>query len=260
MNLIHRSQAVVAHCSVALVLAFASAGVAHAQLFGGDDQARRAILDLRAKVDQQAQEFEQKLNSQQQQSSEEAVNTRRQLLELTTQLEQLRREVATLRGDNERLTHELGLAKRQTDERLRPLEPAIVSMDGIEFKALPEESQAFDAAMAALRASQFTRAAELFANMRIRFPASGYMGHVLYWEGNAHYAARQYAPALQSFDRLIKAFPQHPKAAESLLSLANCHVELKDVRAARAALERLVKDYPKSEAAATARERLSRLR
>lgn len=260
MKLIHRTQAVVAHCFFALVLAFASAGVAHAQLFGGDDQARRAILDLRAKVDQQAQEFEQKLNSQQLQSSEEAVNTRRQLLELTTQLEQLRRELAALRGDNERLAHELDLAKRQTEERLKPLEPAIVSMDGLEFKALPEESQAFDAAMAELRSSQFSLAAELFANMRIRFPASGYMGHVLYWEGNAHYAARKYAAAVQSFDRLSKAFPRHPKAAESLLSLANCHVELKDVRAARAALERLVKDYPQSEAAATARERLSRLR
>ena len=259
MNLFDRSHFLIAQCSAALVLAFASAGVAHAQLFGGDDQARRAILDLRAKVDQQAQEFQQSLLNQQQ-ATEEAANTRRQLLELSTQLEQLRREVATLRGDNERLVHELGIMKRQTDERLKPLEPTIVSMDGLEFKALPEESQAFDAAMTALRASQFARAAELFANMRIRFPSTGYMGHVLYWEGNAHYAARQYAPAVQSFDRLTKAFPQHPKAAESLLSLASCHVELKDVRAARAALERLVKDYPRTEAAATARERLSRLR
>jgi tol-pal system protein YbgF len=260
MNFCNRSYAVLTQCAAALVLVLASAGVAHAQLFGGDDQARRAILDLRAKVDQQAQEFQQKLLNQQQQSTEDSANTRRQLLELTTQLEQLRREVASLRGDNERLSHELSTTKRQTEERLRPFEPTIVSMDGMEFKALPEESQAFDAAMAALRASQFTRAAELFANMRIRYPATGYMGHVLYWEGNAHYAARQYAPAVQSFDRLTKTFPQHPKAAESLLSQANCHVELKDVRAARSALERLVKDYPKTEAAATARERLSRLR
>jgi tol-pal system protein YbgF len=235
--------------AAAVVLAVASTGAAQAQLFGGDDQARRAILDLRAKVDALSQE-----------SQNEVANTRRQLLELTTQLEQLRREVATLRGDNERLLHELNAIKRQTDERLKPLEPALVSMDGLEFKALPEESQAFDAAMTALRASQFGRAAELFAQMRGRFPNSGYMGHVLYWEGNAHYAARQYQPAVQSFDQLSKTFPQHPKAAESLLSLASCHVELKDVRAARAALERLVKDYPNTEPAATARERLARLR
>lgn len=235
--------------AAALVLSMATAGAAQAQIFGGDDQARRAILDLRAKVDALAQEREQ-----------EVTNTRRQLLDLTTQIDQLRRELATLRGDNERLLHELGTVQRQTDERLRPFEPNLVSMDGLEFQARPEESQAFDAAMGALRASQFARAAELFAQMRERFPSSGYMGHVLYWEGNAHYAARQYEPAVQSFDRLIKAFPQHPKAPESLLSLASCYVELKNVRASRAALEKLVKDYPDTEAAMTARERLARLR
>jgi tol-pal system protein YbgF len=235
--------------AAALVLSVATAGAAQAQIFGGDDQARRAILDLRTKVDALAQEREQ-----------EVTNTRRQLLDLTTQIDQLRREMATLRGDNERLLHELGTVQRQTDERLRPFEPNLVSMDGLEFQARPEESQAFDAAMGALRASQFARAAELFAQMRERFPNSGYMGHVLYWEGNAHYAARQYEPAVQSFDRLIKAFPQHPKAPESLLSLASCYVELKNVRASRAALEKLVKDYPDTEAAMTARERLARLR
>jgi tol-pal system protein YbgF len=135
-----------------------------------------------------------------------------------------------------------------------------VSIDGLEFQARPEESQAFDAAMGALRASQFARAAELFAQMRERFPTSGYMGHVLYWEGNAHYAARQYEPAVQSFDRLIKVFPDHPKTPESLLSLASCHVELKNVTASRAALEKLVQDYPNTDAAVTARERLARLR
>jgi tol-pal system protein YbgF len=232
-----------------LVLSVATAGAAQAQIFGGDDQARRAILDLRAKVDALAQESEQ-----------EVTNNRRQLLELTTQIDQLRRELATLRGDNERLRHEIGTVQRQTDERLRPFEPNLVSMDGLEFQARPEESQTFDAAMGALRASQFARAAELFAQMRERFPNSGYMGHVLYWEGNAHYAARQYAPAVQSFERLIQGFPQHPKAPESLLSLASCYVELKNVSASRAALEKLVKDYPDTEVAMTARERLARLR
>jgi tol-pal system protein YbgF len=232
-----------------LVLAMVTTGAAQAQIFGGDDQARRAILDLRTKVDALAQEREQ-----------EVTNTRRQLLDLTTQIDQLRREMATLRGDNERLLHELGTVQRQTDERLRPFEPNLVSMDGLEFQARPEESQAFDAAMGALRASQFGRAAELFAQMRDRFPNSGYTGHVLYWEGNAYYAARQYEPAVQSFDRLIKSLPEHPKAPESLLSLASCYVELKNVRASRAALEKLVKDYPDTEAAVTARERLARLR
>jgi tol-pal system protein YbgF len=239
--------------TTASLLWFCSAGLAQAQLFGGDDQARRAILDLRAKVDAQAQEWDQKLQ-------DETHITRRQMLELTTQLENLRRELSVLRGDHERLQHELLTVKKQTEERFKPLEPVLVSMDGLEFRAMPEEAQFFDTAMVALRASEFARAAELFSQMRVRFPASAYLGHVLYWEGNAHYAARQYVSAVQSFDSLVKTLPQHPKAAEALLSVANCYVELKDVKAARSALERLVKDYPSSESAAAARERLARLR
>jgi len=45
-----------------------------------------------------------------------------------------------------------------------------------------------------------------------------------------------------------------------MLALANSQVELKDPKAARRTLEEVVKKYPQSEAAAAARERLSRLR
>jgi len=53
---------------------------------------------------------------------------------------------------------------------------------------------------------------------------------------------------------------QHPRAPEALLSIANCQVELKESKAARKTLEDLVKDFPQSEAAAAAKERLSRLK
>jgi TolA-binding protein len=45
-----------------------------------------------------------------------------------------------------------------------------------------------------------------------------------------------------------------------MLAISNVQVELKDVRGARKTLEDLIKAHPASETAATARERLSRLR
>ena len=45
-----------------------------------------------------------------------------------------------------------------------------------------------------------------------------------------------------------------------MLSVANCQVELKDTRGARKTLEDLIKAYPQSEAAATAKDRLARLK
>ena len=233
---------------------------AQAQLFGGDDQARRAILDLRAKLEAQAQENTQNLQALQSKILEDATATKRQVLELSTQLDQLRREISTLRGDVERLHHELNQSIQKTDQRFKPLEPVLVNMDGLEFQALPEESRSYDAAMLALRNAQFSRAAELFAQMKQRYPGSGYTGHVLYWEGNAHYAARQYAAALPIFERLVSDFPQHPKTPDAFLSLANSHIELSNIESAKSVLEKLVTDHPRAEAAVTARERLSRLR
>ena len=246
-----------------------------AQLFGGDDQARRAIIELRERVEanrlatEQAQqqgsaalrtEFERQIEA-------ELTPLRRSLLELGSQNDALRRELADLRGQNERLAHLLGEQQRlqrdwqaQIDQRLRPLEPLTVTVEGVEFQTRPEEAQAFEAAMQALRASEFARAARLYGELIAQFPRSGYVVPSLYWQGNAQYAARQYAAAIESFRRMIAAAPQHPRVPDAMLGLANSHIELRDTRAARSALQGLIQAHPNTEAAGVARERLARLR
>ncbi len=252
-------------CLAALILP------AQAQLFGGDDEARRAIIDLRGRVEanrQAAADADARLEKAfKALMEEELVPLRRGALDLLNQVESLRRELAELRGHNERLTHEIAeLQRRQkdvlvtVDERLRPLEPVQVTLDGVTFMARPEETQAFEQAMVALRASDFAGAARLYEALITQFPRSGYVPSALYWQGNAHYAARNYQPAIESYQRLIGLAPRHPRAPEAMLAIANCHLELKDARAARAALQELVKLHPETEAGATARDRLSRMR
>jgi len=242
-----------------------------AQLFGGDDQARRAIIELRERVEANRLAAEQ---AQQQSGAAwraemeaELTPLRRSLLELGSQNDALRRELADLRGQNERLAHLLAEQQRlqrdwqaQLDQRLRPLEPLTVTVEGVEFQARPEEAQAFEAAMVVLRASEFERAARLFGELIAQFPRSGYVVPALYWQGNAQYAARQYAAAIESFRRMIAASPQHPRVPDAMLGLANSHIELRDTRAARTALQGLIQAHPNTEAAGVARERLARLR
>jgi len=268
----------------AALLAFALP--VQAQLFGGDDEARRAIIELRARVEanrlaaEQAQqqgasalrtEFERQIEA-------ELTPLRRSLLELGSQNDALRRELADLRGQNERLAHLLAEQQRQQrdllaeqqrqqrdllaqiDQRLRPLEPLTVTVEGVEFQTRPEEAQAFEAAMQALRASEFERAARLYSDLIAHFPRSGYVVPALYWQGNAQYAARQYAAAVESFRRMVAAAPRHPRVPDALLGLANSHIELRDTRAARTVLQELIQAHPNTEAAAVARERLARLR
>ncbi|MFN7122924.1 MAG: tol-pal system protein YbgF [Hydrogenophaga sp.] len=234
---------------------------AHA-LFG-DDEARKAIIELRQKVDANKQATD----AAAAEAREGDASTRRSLLELSNQIEQLRAELARLRGQNEQLAREVSDLQRQQkdvqvgiDERLRQVEPLRIEFDGQTFTAAPAEKNDFEAAMAQLRKSEFQPAAASYAAFLQRYPASGYTPSVLYWLGNTQYANRAYKEAVATHGRLVREFPAHLRTPEAMLAMANSHVELKDARTAKTTLENLVKAHPNSEAAAAARERLARLR
>lgn len=243
---------------VACVLAFH----AHAALFE-DDEARRAILDLRQKVDA----AQLRATGDSQKITEDSAQLRRGLLDLSNQIDSLRNELAALRGQNEKLTRDISELQRGqkdltqgVDERLRKFEPAKVTVDGKEFAAEPAEKQEFEAALASFRKSDFAGAQTGFAAFMKHYPQSGYKSSALFWLGNAQYALRNYRDAVTNFRALVASEPNHMRAPEALLSLANSQVELKDSKSARKTLEDLVRAYPQSEAAAVARERLTKLK
>lgn len=248
--------------AVACALACAMAFNAHAALFE-DNEARKAILELRQRLDVSQQRLTEELRK----SAEENAQLRRSLLELSNQIEQLRSELARTRGQNEQFARELAEVQRTqkdlsqgVDDRLRKFEPSKVSVDGREFVADPAEKQEFDAALAVLRKGEFAPAQIAFTNFLKRYPQSGYKAPALFWLGNAQYALRNYRDALVNFRALVAADPEHVRAPEAVLAVANCQVELKDVKAARKTLEDLIKAYPQSEAASVAKERLARLK
>ena len=253
---------------VAAALSLLLLGVAapsQAALFE-DDEARRAILELRQRVDVLTHAH-QRAGDDLRRSGDDSSQMRRSLLDLQNQIEALRAEQAKLRGQNEQLLRDLAdLQSRQkdiaqgVDERLRQFEPVKVSVDGQEFEADPSEKRDFEAALAVFRSGQFDQAGKAFAAFAKQYPHSGYGPSARFWLGNAQYANRDYKEATANFRALLTAAPQHARAPEAALSIANCQVELKDTRAARKTLEDLLKTYPKSEAATTAKERLSRLK
>jgi len=235
---------------------------ARAALFE-DDQARKAILDLRQRVDQNSEQLKTRLTEQ----GEQLNQLRRSLLDLNNQLEATRAETARLRGQNEQLAREVAEMQRQqkdlqqgVDERVRKFEPQKVTVDGREFVADPEERRFYDEAMATLRKGDFAAAASAFLAFQKRYPRSGYANSVLFWLGNAQYGKREYREAMASFRGLVSAAPENPRAPEALLSLANCQLELKDGKGARKTLDELLKSYPTSEAAQAGRERLASLK
>ena len=255
---------------VLIACAALGAGHAQAQLFG-DDEARKAIIELRERVEAQRRSTDAQLNRITQDfarlSDEGQAPTRRSLLDLSNQIEALRADMAKQRGQSEQLARDVSDLQRQQkdvlaafDERMRHLEPAKVSMDGQEFKVRPEEKQDFEHALELVRKASFEPASKAFSAFLKRFPDTGYQPSALFWLGNAQYASGAFKEAIESYRRLLTVSPEHVRVPEARLAIANCQTELKDPRAAKRTLEDLVKAHPQSEAASTAKDRLSRLR
>lgn len=268
MSTVHRLRAVAASVLVALACT-AAWQPAHAGLFD-DEEARKAILDLRNRIDQN----QKAALAREADFNEQMATTRRSMLDLNAQIETLRAEVARLRGADEQSTQSIKelardlaeVQRKQKDlssgveDRLRRFEPQKVSLDGREITVDPQEKRAYDDAIAVLRKGEFPAAIQAFQGFEQRFPSSPYAGHVQYWLGNAYYGNGDVKAAMGSFRSMLSATPDHPRAAEAMLALANCQIELKDPKTARKTLENLVKSFPQSEAAQAARDRLARLK
>jgi len=235
---------------------------AQAALFE-DDEARKAILDLRNRVTQ----LETQQSEQTKQLRDEIQQLRRSLLDANNQLESLQADLARLRGQNEQLARDVSEAQRAqkdiaqgVDERMRKLEPQKVVVDGKEFVADPDEKRQFDDAVAPLRNGDFAASAAALGSFMKRYPSSGYMDSARFWLGNAQYGKREYREAIASFRSFVAAAPSHPRAPEALLAIANCQIEMKDLKSAKRTLDELVRVYPQSEAAQAAKERLVTLK
>ena len=245
--------------------AFASLGLLALNSYAlfDDDEARKAILDLRQKVDIQQQRNVEDLRK----ANDDNAQLRRSILDLSNQLEVLRADLAKMRGQDEQLARDIAEVQRRqkdmtqgVDDRLRKFEPSKMTVDGKEFVASPAEIRDFDAALATLRRGEFALAQTTFLDFIKRYPESGYRPSALFWLGNSQYALKAYREAIINFKSVIAIAPDHVRSPEAALSIANCQVELKDAKSARKTLEDLIKVYPQSEAASVANDRLSKLK
>ena len=257
---------------VLLVLTTGSAGA-----FFEDKDARVAILEMRKQIDAmrlQSERIEVEMQQIQQTigrlaftGSEDSAQIRRVLLELQSQTDGLRQELAKAAGDRDLLQRELTQmqikAKEQApvaEDRMRKTEPVPVKIDGVDTLVDPSELKDYESALASFRKGDFATVASLYTEFLSHYPKSPYRIQALFWLGNAQYATKAYKEAISSFSQVVKTAPQHMHAPESWLAIANCQIELKDPKAAKATLAELIKAHPKSEAAKAAKERMSKLK
>ncbi len=231
---------------------------AHAQLFGGDDEARKAILQIREQI-KVLQQRETEMTAR----LDRMESAQRNQLELVNQLELLRQENARLRGQVETLSNEVATLQKRNrdlytdlDARLKKMEPQSVTVDGRSAAVDRAELAAYETPLAQFRAGDFKGSLPGFQQFVARYPASAYAPAAQYWIGSAHYAIKDYKSAIAAHRTLVERYADSPRVPDALLSIAESQVQLGDRKSANATLNRVIKEFPETEAAKIARDRL----
>jgi len=238
-----------------------------------DDEARRRIEELKNRVNLVERSLAQRLDALEAKSAGSA--------DLFRDVEQIKSDIAKLRGQYEVLTYELEQAqKRQRDlyidldGRVRRLEggpgaggapsasgdaaaPAPAAAGAPAAADPASEQKSYDAALEAFKNGNFGAAVAGFQSFIRAYPKSPLAPSAMYWAGNAQYAQREFRAAIATQRQLIATYPDSQKVPDALLNIASSQVELGDAPGARRTFQEVVAKYPNSEAATKARQRLS---
>lgn len=222
----------------------------------------------------------------------ERVFENESLIELASEIQQLRSETAALRGEIETLRFETeGAAARQrdlyvdVDQRLQALEQAQVRAPlatvppaspaqgafGGGFGNAPPPSEPaaarptgtdnenYQAAFELIQARRYPEAGSAFREFLSAFPNSPLADNAQYWLAETYYVQGQFQEALAAFQKVVDDYPQSAKMPDALLKLAYTHDELDNTAAARTALQQVMRQFPDTTAARLASQRLERL-
>ena len=231
---------------------------AHAGLFD-DEEARKSIATLNAQVEANRKAAEERLAK-----IEALVQDR--AIELSKMIEELKQDLARLRGQVEVLSNQIEtLDRRQKDlyvdldARIRKLEAGIQAQEKQAAAASDPvaESKAYEAALNQFKLGNYQTAIAAFQSFLGAYPDSPQLPSAQYWIGNAYYALRDYKVAIAAQQKVVALWPDSAKAPDALLNIASCQAELGETRAARETLQGLVKKYPGSPAAEQAKQRLA---
>ncbi len=236
-----------------------AAGAARAGMFD-DEEARKAVADLRVQVEANQKAAEERLARIEGQAQDRSID-------LARQIDELKQDLARMRGQLEVQAHQLEtLDRRQKDlyvdldARLRKLEASAQAQEKQAASAAADpvtEGKAYEAALNQFKLGNYQSSIAAFQNFLASYPESQQVSSAQYWIGNAYYALRDYKTAIAAQQKLLASWPDSAKAPDALLNIASCQAEMGETRTARETLQALQKKYPGTPAAEQAKQRLA---
>ncbi|HEU4923397.1 MAG TPA: tol-pal system protein YbgF [Burkholderiales bacterium] len=262
---------------IAGLLALFVAAPAAAQGLFDDNEARRRIELLRQQIEANRQATEARLSKAEaaaQEATERSAD-RAALLDLSSQIESLRGDMARMRGQLEVIGNQADSAEARQkqlyldiDTRLRKLEQAREQQAAVpdkpptaakpaEAEPSPGEAKAYQAALDQFKLGNYSLAVAAMQGFLVTYPQSTLAANAQYWIGMAYSGQRDYKNAITAQRKLLSTWPDSPKAPDAMLSIASAQETMGDRAAARKTLEELIAKYPGSSSATSAKQRLA---
>lgn len=199
-----------------------------------DDEARRAILELRKSVS----------------TSQAAIlDLQNQLDKHKSENAQLRGQIESLQKQNDDLSNNQKSFYQDLDARVSRLEPQNVEVEGVTGIVQAGEKSSYDEALKSFQAGQIKNADSEFTSFIRKYPSSPYLPLALYWSGNTKYALKDYKAAITQLQGLISRYPGHQRVPAATLTMANANLESGKKAVAKKLFTDLIAKYPDSDAA-----------
>ena len=193
-----------------------------------DDDARRAILELRESIKTLQTDLEANRNAQ---------------IQLSTEINNLKELNRRLTGRIEELVNAQNQEKRNArtqyetlDKRLAVFEPQVVVIDG--------------------QSGKYGDAEKAFKDFNDNFKKSPYRMDALFWWGTSAFANEHYKTAISSQNQLLREFSKGARAADAMMLVASSQAASGSINAAKATLQKIIKTYPKTDVAKEAAQRI----
>ncbi|HEY0295070.1 MAG TPA: tol-pal system protein YbgF [Bordetella sp.] len=216
---------------LALIASLACAAATTPAYAFADDDARRAILELR-------QQFEQSQRAQ---------------LQLSDQIQALQQQLAQLRGQIE----ELSRPQPQQQAAGNAQQGAATAPGGP--VADPQEAATYNNAIDLFRKGQYKESSDSLSAFVALYPNSDLAPSARFYQGSSRYALKDFKGAITQLNSLVQDAPNDARAPDALLVIAGSQIELNNRAAAKATLQKLISQYPSTQAASTAKSRLQLL-
>ena len=220
--------------------------------------------------------------------------TRANLADTGANLQQVQREISSLKELIEETRHQVGRqidhTSREGDQRVKDLEAKLAKLaEG--FKAQGEQLQLredelkearkglllpaeatemasaenetirrdYEVAWRNLEKRDYRIAIARFKDFQKKHPKSTLAGNAQYWIGESHYALREFDQAIIEFDAVRTRYPEAAKLPAALLKQAYAFAELGEKTNARLLLQEVVEKYAQTPEATQAKQKLKSL-